>query len=87
MSRLGYWGSFEKQENSHYYRIIPLATEVLVVASVNVPVGDWAAYIDAVHGESHEKEWHNVKRMGSKLSQHIAEAIFPELKEKYRWRD
>lgn len=87
MSKLGYFGSFERENKTYYYRIVPLDTKVLVVASVNLHIGDWSAYIGAVEGYWHVDEWDLVRRCGSKLDKHIAFAIFPELANQYRWRD
>jgi len=64
-----------------------LSSRVLVVASVNTEVGDWAAYIDAVPGKSHDKEYQEVGRTGSKLPKKVAEMLFPYEAEHYRWRD
>ena len=60
--------------------IIRLASRVLVVASVNEPVGDWSAYIDAVPGMNHEREWQDVAKIGTKLPQDHAEFLFPQFK-------
>ncbi len=87
MSRLGYCNSFERKDESHYYRIVPLDSRILVVASVNKKVEQWAAYIGICYGHKHETEWRDIKSWGTKLDQHIAEAMFPELAEKYSWRD
>ncbi len=73
---------------NYYYRA--LSTKVLVVAIVNqydTGYEDWAAYIDAVEGQSHKNEFMDVARYGSKIDQRIAAIIFPALAEKYQWRD
>jgi hypothetical protein len=66
-----------------------LATKVMAFAIVNVSVGDWAAYIDAVSGKDHDKEFDQLleKRRSAKLSYDIAKIIFPYYDEKYRWRN
>jgi len=43
------------------------------------------AYIDAVPGENHEREWMEVMREGSKLPKEVAEMLFPDFKD-LRWR-
>lgn len=48
-------------------------------------VEDWAAYIGAVKGDNHEKEWQHVAAYGSKLSQEVAELLFPDFTH-LRWR-
>lgn len=66
-----------------------LATKVIAFAVANVSVGDWAAYIDAVPGKDHDKEFEQLlkKRRSTKLSHDIAKIIFPSYDEKYRWRN
>lgn len=63
-----------------------LSSRVLVVASVNQPVGDWAAYVDAVPGMNHDDEIFEVGRTGSKLRKDLAELLFPEIATNYQWR-
>jgi len=46
---------------------------------------DWAAYIGAVPGINHEREWHTVVSEGSKLPQEVAELLFPDFKD-LTWR-
>ena len=58
----------------------PLDARVIVVA-VEGHVGDWAAYIGAVEGENHEKEWLEVEEYGSKLPREVAEVLFPSFKD------
>jgi hypothetical protein len=57
----------------------PLDRKVLVVAKEG-SIGDWACYIGAVDGQSHESEYTNVLQFGSKLPQSIAEILFPSFK-------
>jgi len=64
----------------------PLDTKVIVVASQGGRGDDWAAYIGAVKGECHDQEWKDVLEHGTKLSQKIAEAIFPWWAKNYKWR-
>jgi len=76
------------EEKSIYY-MYSFATKVLAVAKVNIfrntdesnvwKTRDWAAYIDAVPGESHQREMQEVARVGSKLPKTVAEIIFPDL--------
>lgn len=63
-----------------------LASKVLVVATEG-QVHDWAAYIDAVPGICHDKEYKLVASEGTKLPYKIARIIFPELDEEYTWRN
>lgn len=65
-----------------------LDCRVLAVA-VKGNVDDWAAYIGAVAGENHEEEWKNVAAHGTKLSQEVAELLFPNWEKSnsgLRWR-
>lgn len=62
-----------------------LSHNVLVVATLMQP-NDWAAYIDAVPGDNHDKEKFKVAETGAKLSEELAEIIFPALAEKYKYR-
>jgi len=54
-----------------------LDRKVIVVACQDAS-GDWAAYIGAVEGKNHEKEWREVKANGTKLPRKVAEILFPE---------
>ena len=63
-----------------------LSARVLVVATVNEHVGDWASYIDAVPGQCHELEFEEVAHTGAKVSKDLATLLFPTIAEKYRWR-
>lgn len=65
-------------------QVIALDNKVLVVA-VEGAVKDWAAYIGAVEGENHAREYHKVRDHGSKLPKAIAELLFPDFK-KLKWR-
>lgn len=61
-----------------------LDRQVLIVA---VPGGadDWAAYIGAVPGKSHDREVQSVAETGSKLLKETAAHFFPQFDpEKYR---
>lgn len=77
-------GEYEHETDYH-----ALATKVMAFAIANVSVGDWAAYIDAVTGKDHDKEFDELleKRRSAKLSYDIAKIIFPSYDEKYRWRN
>lgn len=63
-----------------------LACKVIAVASVNTDVGDWAVYVDAVPGIKHSDEWEAVARVGDKVSEGVAAALWPDLAEKYTYR-
>jgi hypothetical protein len=67
-------------------RFIALSSKVCVVA-VQGDVLDWAAYIDAVAGNSFDKEFEEVARTGTKIPQWMAEQLFPDFAQRFRWRD
>lgn len=75
----------ELRHPAHQYHQRCFGQNVLVVASVNTKVGDWAAYIGAVPGEDHSLEWIIVRNRGAKLPQVVAEGMFPNLKS-FDWR-
>jgi hypothetical protein len=52
---------------------------VIVVAKEG-GVRDWSAYIGAVPGDCHDKEWEDVAAHGSKLPEKIARVLFPNFK-------
>jgi len=66
-------------------RWIALDMRVIVVA-VEGGVKDWAAYIGAVEGNSHEREYEGVMDYGTQLPQKVAELLFPDFKH-LDWRD
>ena len=66
-------------------RWIALDCRVLVVAAEGY-CGDWAAYIGAVEGNSHDEEWEDVLHHGAKLPEKVAVVLFPDFAEKYTWR-
>lgn len=58
----------------------------VVVVAKEGSTGDWSAYIGAVRGDSHEREWRRVMTDGSKLPQNVAEVIFPDFAKQFEWR-
>lgn len=56
-----------------------LASRVLVVARTRVEAA-WAAYVDAVPGQNHDRELEAVLDHGDKLEENIARCLFPEFK-------
>jgi len=62
-----------------------LDRQVLAVA-VEGAVGDWTAYIGAVKGKDHSREWQKVRDYGTKLPREVAEILFPDFKH-LKWRD
>lgn len=64
----------------------PLDQRVLVVASVNPLVGDWAAYVGPVEGLDHKAEAIGVSCTGTKCSKQMGEMLFPQLANLYQWR-
>jgi len=77
---------FEEKTADHKFIIKTLDQQVLVVASINLLVGDWSAYIGAVIGINPHTEWKLVHKFGSKLDYKIAKVIFDIIAKKYRWR-
>ena len=57
-----------------------IASNVLVAARTRIECA-WAAYVDAVPGYDHDQEWQAVLDHGSKLSEHVARAMFPQFKD------
>lgn len=57
------------------------------MASINLPMKLWCAYIGAVIGINHQIEWKCVLDWGTKLSHNLAKALFPKIDETNRWRD
>lgn len=62
-----------------------LSQRVLAVA-VKGSCDDWTAYVDAVEGKNHVEESVVVADKGTKLSQEIAEILFPSIAKEYEWR-
>lgn len=56
---------------------VVLDRRVIVVARKGA-CNDWAAYIGAVPGENHDKEWREVRDHGSKIPEDVARVLFPE---------
>ncbi len=67
-------------------RWIPLASRVLVVASIDTEHGTWSAFIDAVAGKNHENEFMDVLVRGKRMSEIVAISIFPDLA-RYSYRE
>ncbi len=64
-----------------------LDSKVIVVA-IEGAVKDWAAYIGAVPGDNHDKEWFDVAKHGTKLPEKVARLLFPDfVKARLRWRE
>jgi hypothetical protein len=81
--------TWEEGEYIHEATYHALAPKVMAFAVANVSVGDWAAYIDAVPGIVHDKEFDQLleKGMSAKLSYDIAKIIFSSYDKKYIWRN
>ena len=71
--------------NGREIEVKALATRVLVVAVQGGNPREWTAYIDAVSGYSHDKEFEEVILHGAKLSKLHAEFLFPSWTKLY-WR-
>ena len=69
------------------YQWRALSSHVLVVASIDIRTNEWCAYVDAVPGKCHDKEYKHVAEKGNKLLYSVAAIYFPSLNEKYMWRD
>ena len=67
-------------------RWVVLDSRVIAVA-VEGEIGDWTAYIGAVEGRRHDQEWRKVAEYGTKLPKKVAEALFPDFAEQFRWRE
>ena len=61
-----------------YIRRHELAMRVIAVAKTRIE-GSWAAYIDAVPGDNHDRETPAVLERGAKLREPVARVLFPEL--------
>jgi hypothetical protein len=59
-----------------------LAKRVLAVAVLYAD-GRWRAYVDAVRGHDHAKEYPAVVATGIKLREGVARAMFPNLRGPY----
>lgn len=57
-----------------------------VIVAVAGEVGDWAAYAGAADNWCEIDAVESVIASGSKISQHDAEALFPDLATRYVWR-
>jgi len=69
------------------YQWRALSSHVLVVASIDIRTNKWCAYIGAVPGKNHDKEFKMVAENGNKLIFSVAAIYFPNLNKKYIWRD
>jgi hypothetical protein len=63
-----------------------LDQNVLAVAVQGGAGDDWAAYVGAVDGMSHDVEAEGAMRTGSKLRSDVARLLFPEFARAYKWR-
>lgn len=69
------------------YQWRALSSHVLIVASIDIRTDTWSAYIGAVPGKNHDKEYKKVAETGNKLLYSVAAIYFPTLNENYIWRD
>ena len=60
---------------------------MIAVASVDLTLGEWRAFIGPVPGERHEHEWRSVKDFGNPLREDVAEVVFPEVASMFAWKD
>lgn len=73
-------------KNNNEYRVIILDPQVIVVASIHIYVKDWSAYIGTIEYDC-DKEFLNVVKNGTKISEKLATHLFPKIAKKYKWRD
>ena len=66
-------------------RYEPLDRCVLAVA-VEGEVKDWSAYVGAVKGDNHEREFQEVAERGTKLPYSVARVLFPDFDRDFTWR-
>jgi len=59
----------------------------MVVASVNMDIGKWSAYIDAVPIGKHKKNIQKVVEEGDKLPEKLGRFLFPDLARHFIWED
>lgn len=80
--------TWKKGIYEHEAEYCALASRVMTFAVVNITVGDWAAYVDAIPGENHDEEFDQLleKRSSTKLPYAIAKIIYPHYDAKYVWR-
>lgn len=71
---------------SRVYRHVTLDPNVLLVAIETVGV-DWAAYIGAVPGISHEAEYMSVADSGTKVTEEMGKLFFGSIARRLPWRD
>lgn len=74
------------EHDKRHTRYRSLAMKVVTVAIQGGRGDDWAAYIDAVPGQSHSREAVEVARSGTKLPYKVAAILFPDFDELYEWR-
>jgi len=78
-------GGIEMENRERRVDYVALASDVIAVA-VEGHIEDWSAYIGAVPGHNHEKEYHKVMETGDKLDKRIAEILFPYFASHFVWR-
>ena len=76
-----------KYADNHIYDYKALSSRVLLVASVDTNIMEWACYIDAVKGIDHDKEWWEVARSGAKVPESVAKIFFPTFADNCNYRD
>jgi len=85
---MGFLGRFTHAEAPFMdFYVYSFSPRVLAVASVNRGKNqEFAVYIDAVPGESFDREFYSVATNGTKMPVAIARLLFPDLFETHRWR-
>jgi len=78
------------REKTHMFasKLNPLNEMEIVVASVNVRIGDWSAYLgDILIGLSADDIIRHVAEFGTKLNKTESAMLFPSISKDYKWRD
>ena len=65
----------EPMKGDKHYNYIALASDVLLVKQETEGI-DWCAYIGAVPGKCHEREWQRVAEEGNKVDEKLARLYF-----------
>lgn len=63
-----------------------LSRIIMAVALRGTGYNDWSAYIGIVTDWDDGAAWMLMKGEGTKLQQKVAEVLFPEVAEQYKWR-
>ena len=76
-------------EKNHKYLIRHVERDnklFVIVCSVNLQIGDYAAYVKNVIDMIDISRWRDVAERGEKLIYSYTKLLFPDIDAKYRWR-